>query len=397
MAGISARGLYKVFGDKPDKAVTALKNSTSREELMKQGNTAAVIDASFDIEPGEIFVVMGLSGCGKSTLIRMVNGLLPATAGSLEIDGTSLTEMSEAELRHVRRDKISMVFQHFALLPHRTVAENAAYGLEVKGIPRKERTTKAHEALDMVGLNGWGDYLPGELSGGMQQRVGLARALAADTEVLLMDEAFSALDPLIRKEMQDQLMELQTKLNKTILFITHDLNEAMRIGDRIAMMRDGRIVQIGTAEEILQNPANNFVANFVQDVDRSRVLVADNIAEQPKETLGTGHGPLAAQKLLRETQNPWMVVLDRERHPAGVVWEDDIARAVREGVEELPIDRSNTMHAVKQDTPIHELFHLAADTPTPIVVVDNDNRFRGVIPRVTLLAAASTESKEVNA
>ena len=397
MAGISVQGLYKVFGHRPDRAVTALKNGTSREELMKQGNTAAVIDASFDIEPGEIFVVMGLSGCGKSTLIRMVNGLLPATAGSLKIDGTSLTEMTEAELRHVRRDKISMVFQHFALLPHRTVAENAAYGLEIKGIPRKERAAKAREALEMVGLKGWGDYLPGELSGGMQQRVGLARALAADTEVLLMDEAFSALDPLIRKEMQDQLMELQTKLNKTILFITHDLNEAMRIGDRIAMMRDGRIVQIGTAEEILQNPANNFVANFIQDVDRSRVLVAANIAEQPKETLGTGHGPLAAQKLLRETQNPWMVVLDRERHPVGVVWEDDIDRAVREGVENLPIDRNNTMHAVKQETPIHELFRLAADTPTPIVVVDNDNRFCGVIPRVTLLAAASTDSREVNA
>lgn len=397
MAGISVQGLYKVFGHRPERAVTALKNGTSREELMKQGNTAAVIDASFDIEPGEIFVVMGLSGCGKSTLIRMVNGLLPATAGSLKIDGTSLTEMAEAELRHVRRDKISMVFQHFALLPHRTVAENAAYGLEIKGIPRKERAAKALEALEMVGLKGWGDYLPGELSGGMQQRVGLARALAADTEVLLMDEAFSALDPLIRKEMQDQLMELQTKLNKTILFITHDLNEAMRIGDRIAMMRDGRIVQIGTAEEILQNPANNFVANFIQDVDRSRVLVAANIAEQPKETLGTGHGPLAAQKLLRETQNPWMVVLDRERHPVGVVWEDDIDRAVREGVENLPIDRNNTMHAVKQETPIHELFRLAADTPTPIVVVDNDNRFCGVIPRVTLLAAASTDSREVNA
>lgn len=236
MTGISARGLYKVFGNNPDKAVAALKSGTSREELMEQGSTAAVIDASFDIEPGEIFVVMGLSGCGKSTLIRMVNGLLPATAGSLEIDGTSLTEMSESQLRSIRRDKISMVFQHFALLPHRTVAENAAYGLDIKGVSRKEREEKAREALKMVGLEGWDNHLPGELSGGMQQRVGLARALAADTDVLLMDEAFSALDPLIRKEMQDQLINLQKELNKTILFITHDLNEAMRIGDRIAMM-----------------------------------------------------------------------------------------------------------------------------------------------------------------
>ncbi len=391
MTAISARGLYKVFGKNPQKAIAALENGASREDLMEQGSTAAVIDATFDVDPGEIFVVMGLSGSGKSTLIRMVNGLLPATAGTLEIDGVSLTDMSEAEIRQVRRDKISMVFQHFALLPHRTVLQNAAYGLETKGAAKAEREEKAREALRMVDLDGWGDYMPDELSGGMQQRVGLARALAADTDVLLMDEAFSALDPLIRKDMQDKLIELQGKLNKTILFITHDLNEAMRIGDRIAMMRDGRIEQIGTAEEILQNPANNFVADFVKDVDRSRVLVADNIVEQPKETLSASHGPLAAQKLLRETQNSWLVVLNRDRTPAGIVWEEDVARAVRNGDSTLPLEHGPSTHTVSHDTALSDLFHLAADSPTPIVVVDDAGRFAGVVPRVTLLSAASTE------
>ena len=394
MTTISARGLYKVFGKDPKKAIAALENGASREELMEKGSTAAVIDASFDVEPGEIFVIMGLSGCGKSTLIRMVNGLLPASGGTLEIDGTPLTEMSESQLRELRRDKISMVFQHFALLPHRTVQQNAAYGLEIKGVPKAEREEKAHEALRMVDLDGWADYMPGELSGGMQQRVGLARALAADTDVLLMDEAFSALDPLIRKDMQDQLIELQGKLNKTILFITHDLNEAMRIGDRIAMMRSGRIEQIGTAEEILQNPANNFVADFVKDVDRSRVLTADNIVEQPKETLGAGHGPLAAQKLLRETQNPWLVVLNRDRTPAGVVWEDAVARAVRNSEDALPLNDGPATHTIHKDTPLHELFQLSADSPTPIVVTDDAGRFCGVVPRVTLLSAAATESSD---
>lgn len=397
MTGISARGLYKVFGNNPDKAVTALKNGTSREELMEQGSTAAVIDASFDIEPGEIFVVMGLSGCGKSTLIRMVNGLLPASAGSLEIDGTSLTEMSESQLRSIRRDKISMVFQHFALLPHRTVAENAAYGLDIKGVSRKEREEKAREALKMVGLEGWDNHLPGELSGGMQQRVGLARALAADTDVLLMDEAFSALDPLIRKEMQDQLINLQKELNKTILFITHDLNEAMRIGDRIAMMRAGEIVQIGSAKEILQQPANDFVANFVQDVDRSRVLSAGDIAQDTANVVSMHDNILAAQDKLREADTPWVVVVDEDQRPSRVLWEKDLRAAESNGTKSLPETAAHHMHVVEGNTTTYELFQFAADSPSPIVVVDDDGRLTGTISREVLLGAVATDSKEVNA
>ena len=327
---ISAEGLYKVFGRRPERGVRELRSGRSREDLRAQGLTAAVIDASFSVDPGEIFVVMGLSGSGKSTLIRMVNGLLPATDGEIRIGEEVLSKMSPAQVRDVRRRRISMVFQNFALLPHRTVGENAAYGLEISGMNRSDREKKAKEALEMVGLKGWDGYRPSALSGGMKQRVGLARALASGTDVMLMDEAFSALDPLIRRDMQDQLVDLQQRLEKTILFITHDLNEAMRLGDRIAMMRDGRIEQIGSSEEILNEPANDYVAKFIQDVDRTRVLVAGAVMEQPRETLGIGQGPRTAHKLLRETQNSWLVVLERDRTPAGVIWQDDVAEAVRQ-------------------------------------------------------------------
>ncbi|WP_151476732.1 quaternary amine ABC transporter ATP-binding protein [Streptomyces albicerus] len=276
---LQAEQLYKVFGRRPGEAVEQLRRGADREELRADGTTAAVIDASFTVEPGEIFVVMGLSGSGKSTLLRMLNGLLEPTAGHVVFDGQDLTALNDREMREVRSKKISMVFQHFALFPHRSVLENAAYGLEVQGVPRAEREERATKALVLAGLAGWEKSWPDELSGGMQQRVGLARALATDADLLLMDESFSALDPLIRRDMQDQLIELQKKLKKTIVFITHDLNEAMRLGDRIAVMRDGRIVQIGTAEDILVRPANDYVASFTQDVDRTRVLTAASVMD----------------------------------------------------------------------------------------------------------------------
>jgi glycine betaine/proline transport system ATP-binding protein len=275
---VKADRLYKAFGRRPTEMVKKLAAGAGRAEVASLG-TAAVIDASFEVRRGEIFVVMGLFGSGKSTLIRMLNGLLEATSGTVTVAGSPITGIPAAQLRDVRRTSISMVFQHFALLPHRTVIDNVAYGLEVQGMGREERLDKARTIIRLVGLDGWADSLPSELSGGMQQRVGLGRALAADTDVLLMDEAFSALDPLIRREMQEQLIELQAELGKTIIFITHDLNEAMFLGDRIAVMRDGRIVQIGTPEEILTDPANDYVAQFVQDVDRARVLTASSVME----------------------------------------------------------------------------------------------------------------------
>ncbi|WP_431952119.1 quaternary amine ABC transporter ATP-binding protein [Actinacidiphila sp. bgisy167] len=281
MYRLQAEHLYKVFGADPEDGVRRLKAGAGRDELRESGTTAAVIDASFDVREGEIFVVMGLSGSGKSTLLRTLNGLTPPTAGRVLFDGRDLTALSPGELRRVRSHGISMVFQHFALFPHRSVLQNAAYGLEVQGVGRGEREERAARALGLTGLSGWGDSRPDELSGGMQQRVGLARALATDAGVLLMDESFSALDPLIRRDMQDQLLELQGSLRKTIVFITHDLNEAMRLGDRVAVMRDGRIVQIGTPEDILLRPADDYVSSFVHDVDRSRVLTAGTVMEPP--------------------------------------------------------------------------------------------------------------------
>ncbi|MBD8080736.1 betaine/proline/choline family ABC transporter ATP-binding protein [Cellulosimicrobium arenosum] len=387
MPAIEANGLTKIFGRRPQRGVRMLKEGADREKLRREGLTAAVIDATFEVAPGEIFVVMGLSGSGKSTLIRTVNGLLEPTAGSISIDGQDVTHLSTAQLREVRRTKVSMVFQHFALLPHRTVGENAAYALALRGVSKADREQRADEALGMVGLKGWGGSMPSELSGGMRQRVGLARALAAGTDVLLMDEAFSALDPLIRKEMQDQLLELQAELGKTILFITHDLNEAMRLGDRIAMMRDGRIVQVGTAEQILNEPANDYVAQFVADVDRSRVLTASAVMERPVAVVGAETGPKAAHKLMRENQVPALLVTGRNRTVEGVVWEEAVADAVKRGVDRLPV--STEIVRVTPDTPLVELFADAASSRAPLVVVDEQGRLQGVIPRVTLLSALS--------
>jgi glycine betaine/proline transport system ATP-binding protein len=383
---IEAHHLYKVFGRKGRDGVKRLEAGADTAELKRAGLTPAVIDASFTVEEGEIFVVMGLSGSGKSTLIRMINGLHPPTAGHVKLYGENITAATGKDLRRLRRERISMVFQHFALFPHRSVIDNAAYGLETQGVAKDERRRRAHEALELCGLTGWDDHLPSELSGGMQQRVGLARALAADTDILLMDEAFSALDPLIRRDMQDQLIELQQKLGKTILFITHDLNEAMRIGDRIAMMRNGRIVQIGTAEEILTDPANDYVAQFVADVDRTRVLTASSVMEPPVAVLGSEQGPRTAHKLMREHQISAMFVTGRDRSLKGYVTEDEVGRHLdRKDITGL-LKPVPDVARVTPDTSLADLFGPAAETPA-IAVVDDAGRLSGVIPRITLLSA----------
>lgn len=344
MSTLQAEHVYKVFGRRPADAVRALESGSGRDELRADGTTAAVIDASFSVEPGQIFVVMGLSGSGKSTLLRMLNGLLEPTAGRILFDGQDLTALSPRELRRVRSTKISMVFQHFALFPHRNVLENAAYGLEVQGVDRAERERRAAEALALCGLEGWEKSWPDELSGGMQQRVGLARALATDADLLLMDESFSALDPLIRRDMQDQLLELQRRLKKTIVFITHDLNEAMRLGDGIAVMRDGRIVQQGTAEDILIRPADEYVASFIQDVDRSRVLTADAV----------------------------MDVADADA--------DADADAC-----DCP--------TVSADTPLADLCAVSARVPHPVAVTDGDGAVVGSVPQDRLIAFIGDEQR----
>ncbi|MQW76757.1 betaine/proline/choline family ABC transporter ATP-binding protein [Nocardioides sp. dk4132] len=392
---MQAHEVYKVFGRRPERAVERLRAGASREELREEGLTAAVIDASFEVAEGEIFVVMGLSGSGKSTLIRMANGLVLPTTGSFEVGGEDLSRLDARRLRAVRREKVSMVFQHFALLPHRTVGENAAYGLRIKGVNRADRERRAEEALELVGLGGWGGHLPGELSGGMRQRVGLARALAAGTDLLLMDEAFSALDPLIRREMQDQLIELQDRLGKTILFITHDLNEAMRLGNRIAMMRDGRIVQVGTSEEILNDPANDYVAAFVQDVDRTRVLTASSVMEKPVAVIGADQGPRTAHRLMREHQTASLMVVDRDRDRGlrGVVTEDDVALALERGESAL-LPLLQPAVTVGPDVAVADLFAASAGSATALAVIDREARLLGVIPRVTLLSALGAMSND---
>ncbi|MFE2158392.1 glycine betaine/L-proline ABC transporter ATP-binding protein [Streptomyces lydicus] len=349
MSRLQAEHLYKVFGRRPEDAVRKLEAGADRDELRADGTTAAVIDASIEVDEGQIFVVMGLSGSGKSTLLRMLNGLLEPTAGTVRFDGQDLTSLSDKELRKVRSEKISMVFQHFALFPHRSVLENAGYGLEVQGVPRAERERRAAEALALTGLEGWEKSWPDELSGGMQQRVGLARALATDADLLLMDESFSALDPLIRRDMQDQLLELQKSLKKTIVFITHDLNEAMRLGDRIAVMRDGRIVQIGSAEDILVRPANDYVASFIQDVDRSRVLTAGAVMSEVGTVLGT-------------------------TTPDG--------RTLGTAAE----FRAAAPATVGQDTPLAELFTPCSASTVPVAVTDDTGALVGAVPAERLLA-----------
>ncbi|MGH3519740.1 MAG: quaternary amine ABC transporter ATP-binding protein [Haloechinothrix sp.] len=387
MNAIVAHDTYKVFGKRPERGVARLREGATREDLRKDGLTAAVIDASFEVREGEIFVVMGLSGSGKSTLIRMVNGLWEPTAGELRVYGDDVVTMNHKQLRSMRREKVSMVFQHFALFPHRTVGANAAYGLHIQGIPQDQCARQAKEALRMVGLKGWEDSLPGQLSGGMRQRVGLARALAAGTDIMLMDEAFSALDPLIKREMQDQLVELQHKLGKTILFITHDLNEAMRLGDRIAMMRDGRIVQIGTAEQILNDPANDYVAQFVQDVDRTRVLTAGAAMTPPVALVGSGQGPRVVHKLMREHQTARLFVVDREKKLCGAVDEEAVVAAVGEGEQTLDGIVDDQVVSVSEHAHLCDLLALSADTPKALAVVDDENRVAGVLARVTLLQA----------
>ncbi|PWB98407.1 quaternary amine ABC transporter ATP-binding protein [Salinibacterium hongtaonis] len=383
---VKAEHLYKVFGKKSSEAVSQLKNGASRADVSSFG-TAAVVDASFEVKQGEIFVVMGLSGSGKSTLIRMLNGLLDVTSGSVTINGLPTTGISAKALRTVRRSSVSMVFQHFALLPHRTVLDNVAYGLEIQGVRKAKRLELARKTIHLVGLGGWEDSLPSELSGGMKQRVGIARALTADTDVLLMDEAFSALDPLIRREMQEQLVELQAVLGKTIIFITHDLNEAMFLGDRIAVMRDGRIVQIGTPEDILTDPANDYVAQFVQDVDRSRVLTASSVMEPARAIAAISAGPRAALRTMRDMQTSALLVVGKSRKLEGAVRDHEVLAQVRRRDPDLlgVIDRSVT--TVSPDALLTDIVEASLESPLPIAVVDADGRLMGVVPRVTLLAA----------
>ncbi|MGY1832236.1 glycine betaine/L-proline ABC transporter ATP-binding protein [Geodermatophilus sp. SYSU D01180] len=384
-------GLTKVFGAREQEALRLAGEGLGRDEILRRtGATLAVHDVSFAVERGELFVVMGLSGSGKSTLVRLLNRLIEPSAGTVEVEGRDLRALDDAQLRAVRNEKMSMVFQHFALMPHRTVRENAAYALKVRGASAAEQRERADWALGTVGLLERAEARPVELSGGMRQRVGLARALAADSEVLLMDEPFSALDPLIRRDMQDLLERLQAELAKTIVFITHDLNEAMRLGDRILMLKDGRTVQLGTGPEIISAPADDYVADFTSDVDRTRVLTAGDLLREPRLTARLGDPPGDVLKALGAAEATGVYVLDDGGRIAGVARDDLLARAAQEGRPALGPRELVPDHAtIAADRPVVEFVHLVGRHPVPLGVVDDDGRLLGVVPRAAVLDALS--------
>lgn len=395
MTTIKVEQLTKVFGKKPKQAITLLEQKKSKDEILQEtGMTVGVNQASFEVEDGEIFVIMGLSGSGKSTLVRLLNRLIEPTTGDVWIDGENLAKMNEEQLREIRRKKMSMVFQKFGLFPFRTVLQNVEYGLEVQGVEKEVRRQKALVSLELVGLKGYEEQHPDQLSGGMQQRVGLARALANDPEVLLMDEAFSALDPLIRKDMQDELLELQTTMKKTIIFITHDLDEALRIGDRIALMKDGVIVQIGTPEEILMNPANDYVEKFVEDVDRSKILTAQHVMKRPETVNIERHGPRAALERMSKEGLSSMFVVDNNRKLVGYISADQASEAKKQNKQDLRDILQQDIPKVEKSTPMHEIFSLIHDSPIPVAVVEED-KLVGIIVRGAVIAALAREG-EVN-
>ncbi len=392
---IKVENLSKVFGKNVNDALALLDEGRTKDEILKEtGCTVGVNRASFEVEEGEVFVIMGLSGSGKSTLVRLINRLIEPTEGSVFVDGENLAKMDKQNLRRVRRQKLSMVFQRFALFPHRTILENAEFGLEIQGIEQEQRSKKAKESLELVGLGNYIHQYPSQLSGGMQQRVGLARALANDPEVLLMDEAFSALDPLIRKDMQDELLELQESMKKTIIFITHDLDEALRIGDRIALMKDGNIVQIGTPEDILVNPANDYVEKFVEDVDRSKVLTAENIMKRPETINVEKHGPRVALERMKEEGLSSIYVTDGKRNLKGYVTADDASEARKNEIRDINQILKTDVPTVTKDTSMHDIFEVIHNSPVPIAVVE-DGKLLGIIVRGAVIAALAGEG-EVN-
>ncbi len=385
---IEISGLYKIFGSHPETAIELLEAGKTKDEIFSETRqTVGVQKTDLDIQEGEIFVVMGLSGSGKSTLVRLLNRMIEPTRGAIRIRGHDIVKMSNAELIALRRKDLAMVFQSFALMPHRTVLDNAAFGMEVSGIARQERHERAREALAQVGLKANADSYPDELSGGMQQRVGLARALATDPSILLMDEAFSALDPLIRTEMQDELLALQRQQRRTVVFISHDLDEAMRIGDRIAIMQDGAVVQVGTPEEIVTNPANEYVRSFFYGVDITQVFTAADILEKQQTTVveRPGMGMRAALESLQRHDRDYAIVVDENQRYLGMVSAESLVAEIDGDGEPTFRDAFIDMEAIPSDRSLDELIGRAAATPAPLPIVDEQGRYLGTVSRTRLL------------
>ena len=396
---IVVKNLYKVFGDAPVSAMQLLNEGLNKDEVFERsGQAVGVNNASFTIREGEIFVIMGLSGSGKSTVVRLLNRLIEPTSGQVLYEGRDIAALDRDELLQLRRSDLSMVFQSFALMPHMNLIDNTAFGLELSGVKRNERQQRALSALSQVGLEQHAYSYPDELSGGMQQRVGLARALANDPPVMLMDEAFSALDPLIRTEMQDELLRLQQENKRTIIFISHDLDEAMRIGDRIAIMEGGRVVQVGTPEEILNNPADDYVVSFFRGVDISLVLSAGDIAQKKQVTVieRPGVGLRTGLEELRQEDRDFAYVLGADHHFRGVVSENSLKQAMKQQKPTLADAFIDGVEVLTADRPVSGLIGIVASAPCGLPVVDSDGRYLGVITKTVLLETLDREGETLD-
>ena len=389
---VSVRNVYKVFGGNEDGALARARTGTTKDAIQElHGSVLALADVTFDVRRGELFVVMGLSGCGKSTLVRCINRLIEPSSGEVWLGEREITGMDDEELRELRRSEVAMVFQHYGLLPHRSVLENVAWGLEVNGVDKRHRRERAEEALGAVGLNGWGDRMTDQLSGGMKQRVGLARALAQDAPVLLMDEPFSALDPVIRRELQDELAKLQSELHKTIIFITHDLDEAVRIGDRIAIMRDGAIVQMGEPSDVVLSPANDFVREFTRDVRLQSMVTAASVMREPTSTARAEQAASEVLAALEAEERIHALVVDEAGRYAGSVGLLFLRHTLEEGdgpVGALTMEKES---AVPEDTVLDELVPRGLRSDHPMPVVDGDGVLVGEIPLEALATAMTAD------
>ena len=398
-AKIEVKNLFKIFGPQPKKALSLLEQGLDKEAIFEKiETTVGVQDASFEILSGEIFVIMGLSGSGKSTMVRMLNRLIEPTAGQVFIDGEEIVSMSDNQLVRLRRKKMSMVFQSFALMPHMTVLQNAAFGLEMDGVDKQTREQRALQALEQVGLEAWAESMPDELSGGMQQRVGLARGLAVDPDILLMDEAFSALDPLIRTEMQDELLKLQSKAQRTIVFISHDLDEAMRIGDRIAIMEGGRVVQVGTPEEILQNPADDYVRAFFRGVDPTNILSAGDIATDTQVTIPItdGKSPRAGLQRLIKNDRDYAYVLNSDKIFQGIVSTDSLRELLDQDSQPrlIPNAYLEGVMTANADDSLQDILPYVANHPWPLPILDGQGRYLGVVSKNLFLRTLHRNSDD---
>ncbi|MXY43595.1 MAG: glycine betaine/L-proline ABC transporter ATP-binding protein [Dehalococcoidia bacterium] len=388
---IEVDGLWKVFGSKPERALEPEHEPKSRAEIQEElGLVVGLRDVSFAVDPGEIFVVMGLSGSGKSTLVRCLIRLIEATKGQVRFDGEDILTYSPEQMMEFRRSKVAMVFQHYALLPHRQVLDNVAYGLEIRGMDKADRYEEASKAIETVGLKGWEDYYPSEMSGGMQQRVGLARALAVNPEVLLMDEPFSGLDPLIRREMQDELVSLQSELRKTIVFITHDLNEALKLGDRIAIMRDGEIIQEGSPEEIVTLPSDEYVTEFVRDVSRGKVIQAKAIMREPDVVVHEWQGPRAALHIMDDHGIDEVFLIARDATLRGILTEEQMDALASQQVRTLEGVEVTPALTTSPETYIEDIIPIAAQSRHPVAVVADNGSLLGEIRRGALLSGMSS-------